>query len=299
MATPCGLQDLSSPIRDSTYAPAVEVMGPNHWSAREFSVPHFILPWTLFNTSTHSLLLEVLSLLGFVNTSPTLALQHTHKRPALQTLSFHSLAHFSNGHCFLTVFSWKPKLLFMTLVCPLCTTFKTDPEATLCPGLHCLGPHPPPALKHHTSLLQRSTEPSLWVPETASENASGRFQALQDTLQEHSTYWEWKKEPLERLEGPRPSSPFGSPRFTVLQSRWPLVTPWLCGYILTIGPCLATRLPPRPPAPRPSPTCMPILPWFSIFLRCPSPPGTHGHLSLFPPLDEKLHDGRALLLLCL
>lgn len=173
----------------------------------------------------------------------------------------------------------------MPLASLLCTTFKTDPEATLCPGFHCLGPRPPLALSTspsyrggshtiHLTLLQCSSEPSSRAPEVASENARGRLQALHNTLQELSTYSEGKQEPLERLEGPQPSPPSGSPRFTVLQPRWPLVTPRLCGHALTTGPRLATRLPPRPRAPGPSLICMPTLPWLSLFPRCLSPPGT-------------------------
>ena len=35
---PQSVQDLSSPTRDQTHAPAVEVQGLNHWTAREVSV---------------------------------------------------------------------------------------------------------------------------------------------------------------------------------------------------------------------------------------------------------------------
>ena len=33
---PCSMEDLSSPTRDQTRAPAVEAWSPNHWTAREF-----------------------------------------------------------------------------------------------------------------------------------------------------------------------------------------------------------------------------------------------------------------------
>ena len=36
VAVPRGLQDLSSLTRDRTRAPAVKVLSPNHWTAREF-----------------------------------------------------------------------------------------------------------------------------------------------------------------------------------------------------------------------------------------------------------------------
>ena len=35
-AVPRGFQDLSSPTRDRTWAPALKVWSPNHWTAREF-----------------------------------------------------------------------------------------------------------------------------------------------------------------------------------------------------------------------------------------------------------------------
>lgn len=172
----------------------------------------------------------------------------------------------------------------MPLASPLCTAFKADPEAPLCPGFCCLGPRPPPALSTspsyrggshtiHRTLLRCSREPSARAPETASENARGRFQALHDTLQELSTYSEWKQEPLERLQGPRPSSPSGSPWFTAPATLAPghSLTVWARPHHRTLP---GTRLPPRPCAPWPSLTCMPTLPWFSLFLRCPSPPST-------------------------
>ena len=38
----CGLQDLSSPTRDQTHAPAVKALNLNHWKVREFlHIPHF------------------------------------------------------------------------------------------------------------------------------------------------------------------------------------------------------------------------------------------------------------------
>ena len=36
LATPQGLQDLSSPTRGQTWPPAVKAQSPNHWTAREF-----------------------------------------------------------------------------------------------------------------------------------------------------------------------------------------------------------------------------------------------------------------------
>ena len=36
-----GLWDLSSLIRDQTWAPAVEAQSPNHWTTREFLVHDF------------------------------------------------------------------------------------------------------------------------------------------------------------------------------------------------------------------------------------------------------------------
>ena len=38
LAAPHGLQDLSSPTRDQSQAPAVKALSPNHWTAREFPV---------------------------------------------------------------------------------------------------------------------------------------------------------------------------------------------------------------------------------------------------------------------
>ena len=97
--------------------------------------------------------------------------------------------------------------------------------------------------------------------------------AEENALQELSTYSEWKQEPLECLQGPRPSSPSGSPRFTAPATLAPghSLTVWARPHHRTLP---GTRLPYRPRAPRPSLTRMPTLPWFSLFLRCPSPPGT-------------------------
>ena len=36
LAAPRGMQNLSSPTRDLTGAPAVRAWSPNHWTAREF-----------------------------------------------------------------------------------------------------------------------------------------------------------------------------------------------------------------------------------------------------------------------
>ena len=38
LAAPRGLRDLSSPIRDRTWAMAVKAQSPNHWTAREFPI---------------------------------------------------------------------------------------------------------------------------------------------------------------------------------------------------------------------------------------------------------------------
>ena len=35
LATPHGMEDLSSPTRDQTHAPAVGVWSPNHWTTGE------------------------------------------------------------------------------------------------------------------------------------------------------------------------------------------------------------------------------------------------------------------------
>ena len=44
LAMPQHLRDLSSPTRDRTWAMAVEVPSPNHWTAREFPCPFW--PWS-------------------------------------------------------------------------------------------------------------------------------------------------------------------------------------------------------------------------------------------------------------
>ena len=45
LAMPHGLWDLSSPTRDRTQAPAVKVLSPNHWTAREFPPLKFYIFW--------------------------------------------------------------------------------------------------------------------------------------------------------------------------------------------------------------------------------------------------------------
>ena len=39
----CGLQDLSSPIRDWTQATAVKALSPNHWTTKEFPSIYYFL----------------------------------------------------------------------------------------------------------------------------------------------------------------------------------------------------------------------------------------------------------------
>ena len=60
MAAPHGLQDLSSPSRDSTQATAVKVPSPNHWTAREFPIYFNIylrlrFRWTVKNNFSYFL----------------------------------------------------------------------------------------------------------------------------------------------------------------------------------------------------------------------------------------------------
>ena len=41
LAVLCGVQDLSSPTRNGTRTPAVELQSPNSWTAKEFPDFHF------------------------------------------------------------------------------------------------------------------------------------------------------------------------------------------------------------------------------------------------------------------
>lgn len=163
-----------------------------------------------------------------MDTDPAPAPQHTHKHPALQARSSHSLPRLSDAHCILSLFSCKPQVapyvagsLHLTSSASANPTFKADPEPTICPGSHCLGPrslpctevaHQPPG-----SAAAQHSPPHAHLRAPLKMQVEG-FSSAQH-LQELPTYSEWKREPLQCPKGPRPSA------FCQFQPLGPLVTP--------------------------------------------------------------------------